>query len=121
MQKRNLVERCKEKGVTLSYMTIYRYGLKEGFIGRNESGEIQYNDSGFENWLKKVSAGIPDEFEYISDVVKKSGIKYSYFKYYLQKNGVKILKDIRGKKYAGKNELNSIVEKYNRQVIGKEK
>lgn len=121
MQKRNLVERCKEKGIELSYMTIYRYGKKEGFIGRNEVGELQYDDSGFEKWLEKVSSGIPSDSEYISDAVKKSGVKYSYFLYYLRKEGEKILKDIRGKKYASRNELESIIENYNRKVARKEK
>ena len=121
MQKRNLVERCKKKGIDLSYMTIYRYGIKEGFIGRDDFGELHYDDFKFEKWLDKVSAGIPSDFEYISDAVKRSGVKYSYFRYYLYKEGEKILTDIRGKKYAGRKKLESIIENYNRKVAGKEK
>ena len=121
MIKRNLTERCKEKGINLSYMSIWRHGVRSGFLTKNEAGEYGFDEDKFTEWLGEMTKGIPEDCEYISDAVKRSGVKYSYFRYYLDKEGEKVLTDVRGKKYARRKKLESIIENYNRKVAGKEK
>lgn len=121
MVKRDLVGRCKERGLKLSYMTIYRHGIKVGFLTKNEVGECGFDNDCFEKWLDNMTAKIPDEFMYISDAVNQYDVKYNFIKYHLIKSNVPINKDYNGKKYAKRNVIESIVNEYYKRNSGKEK
>jgi len=116
---KEVLKKCEDKGVCCSRMTVYRAGIKEGFIVKSEEGNQLKNDI-FEKWLDKIVSGIPDNCIFICNAVKSSKIPYSYFKYYFEKNNVSVMKYYNGLMYVKKSDVDAVIAKYSGKFTGKE-
>lgn len=115
---KELLDKCRSRGVIYSRMTIYRVGTKYGFIVKKD-GNCNFNEKLFDEWLDEIADDLPDEYIYVCDATKKNNIPYSYFKYYFKKYDVEVKKRVNGLAYVRKSDVEKIVKRYNQKSVGK--
>jgi len=115
---KEVIRRCHEKGLDMCRMTVYRVGIKNGFLVKGD-GRGKFDEDAFNRWLNLVTLSLSEDDIYIKDAVKQYNIPYSYFQYYFNKNNIEIKEHTNGLKYVRKSEVESVVEKYNRYAAKK--
>ena len=126
MNQNKIYEYCKSKGFKLSMMSLYRIGKKKGFLklvsGSEKSNNFEkyeFDKEMFDEWIK--STEIESGYMAISSAVKKYGIQYNAFLYYLTKNDLPVKKmghSPREMMYARESDIMRVVEKYNKNTEG---
>jgi hypothetical protein len=122
LTQKEILEICKQKGIDISPMTLYRAGKKYGFFevadeqGKGRKGKYKLNESKFNEWLSKNE--IDDSYIAISEAKNKYGIQYTVFKSKLERNGCEIRKMgliKEGLLYAKKSDIERIVAEYHKR------
>lgn len=75
----DLVKKCKENGITITKMGIYKAGENFGFIKNTKSGK-EFDQQRFLEWINKVNEKAPEGFKNLKEL--KVELKTSYAKLY---------------------------------------
>ena len=120
MTQKEIVEKCKEKGIDYTFYHIWRIGLKEGFFIKD--AEDNFDEVKFNAWLDSVSHSIPDDCMFLVDAVKEYGVNYAVITHYFKVNNIGMFKDDvphNRKFYARKSDIERAVESHNRRTSGR--
>lgn len=93
MNQKEMVERCKEKGVNITSALLYRQGKIHGFLVRNDSdGRERYNviEDKFNEWLNNFN--VDSDYVMVCEFAKKHNMAYSALKYHIEKNSIPVEK-----------------------------
>lgn len=127
MKQKEMVNRCRERGLTVTSPLLYRQGKKYGFLVRNgkTEGRERYDvDEGkFQEWLNLYSECVPEGYVSIGEALQKHNISYNALKYQLEKNNCEIKKMgvVHGGLYcARKEDVERAVAQYHRRSAEKE-
>ena len=119
MTQKEILAECNKNGIYCSFMTVYRIGIKVGFYAK-DNGSRHFVEKEFRKWLKGVN--IPEDCIFISDAVKKYGIKYNVFRrHFLDHNVETWIGGWKkgGMRYARKSDIERVVEKHNNYLASK--
>ena len=86
MKFKQVYERCKEKGISISKQGLYLAGLQNGFIIKGENHSNVFVKEDFEKWMKKKLEPVPEGYNSFSECSKKLNKPLSTI-YYLVRAG----------------------------------
>ena len=121
MNQKDMLERCKERGVDVTAPLLYRAGKREGFlikVGTDTREKYQVSDELFEKWLNSYTHNIPDDYILIGDALRIYHISYNALKYRLERNNCEIKKlgVIRGGLYCAKRaDVERVIAQYSKR------
>lgn len=93
MNQREMINKCKEKGLEVTAPLLYRQGKKNGFLIRNKSdGRERYDvdEKKFEEWLSKVE--VSSDYIPVGSSARKNNMSYNALKYQLERNHCELKK-----------------------------
>lgn len=107
MRQKDMINRCKEHGLSVTPALLYRQGKKYGFLVRNDSdGRERYNvdEVKFNKWLDEYVQVVPEGYIGMGEALHKYNLSYQALKYQLKKNNCEIKKlgVVRGGLYCAK-------------------
>ena len=95
MKQKDMINRCKERGLSVTLALLYRQGKKHGFLVRNNSnGRERYDvdEVKFNKWLNEYVQVVPEGYISIGRALHKYNLSYQALKYQLKKNDCEIKK-----------------------------
>ena len=118
MKQKEILRRCREKGIDYSFMHVYRIGLERGFFIKGKK-DGNFVEEKFNQWLDEVNISLPEDCIYLKDAAKENGISYQLLRYRLNKISAGIFKDDiphNRKFYARKEDVSRALEGHNGNV-----
>jgi hypothetical protein len=111
MKFKQVYERCKEKGITITKQGLYLAGLQNGFIIKGKSHRNEFVKEEFEKWVEKKLEPVPEGFISFFECSKKLNKPLPTI-YFLVKSGNLEVKKIgtRGVRYVRLEDLEKYIE-----------
>lgn len=125
MNQKEMLNICKEKGLTLTPPLLYRAGKREGFlikISDDKREKYQVDMKKFNQWLDKNN--VDKNYISIGEASRKTKISFSGLKYQLEARKCEIKKMgliDGGTLYAKRTDIETIVAEYKRRTVKEEK
>jgi hypothetical protein len=120
MNQKEMIEKCRKKGLDVTIPLLYRHGKKYGFLVKKSSeGRERYSvdENKFNEWLDKIE--IEEGWVAIGPAARKNNMAYTALKYRLVSNNCEI-KPMGiidgGYLYARQEDVKRAVTSYNRRV-----